>query len=464
MKTWVTKELVEYAVGTRYEDYPEEVIEKAKLFILDNIGCALGGSKSVIGRCLTEPFKRMGGSPEATLIGWGTKVPCIHAAFINGSNANALDFDDTYMFVGIGHPGASNIPAALAIAEWRKASGKDIINAVLTGYDVGNRIGLAIQPTQERLSKVWGVGTWQVFNAVVAAGKVLNLNRDQMLHAFGVAGTTAPVPNTQKWGWDMAERPVHWVKEPTGWPCWTGTLAAILAENGFIGNRHVLDGDNGFWIMAGSDRCDYDLMTKGLGDEYVIMDYMNIKRYSACRWQHPALDCIEQIRDENNLKPSDVKEVIINAYEWVKSQEVHDPVNIVDAQFSIPYTAAMVLMGFKPGPAWYAEDNLGAPNIKDLAHKVSVVVDPDLEKIYWEKEEVTSRVDIITQTGERHTKFVDKPRGDARNPLSNEEVEDKFRTQASYVLEEASISRAVNMIYDLEDLDNIDELMGLLTG
>ncbi|MCK5835715.1 MAG: MmgE/PrpD family protein [Desulfobacula sp.] len=462
MQKWVTKTLVDYTMGTKFKDFPRRVIEKAKVLLLDNIGCSLGGSRSAIGDSVLTPFKRMGGSEEATLIGGGMKVPCIQAAFTNGTNANALDFDDAYLANGIGHPGSSIIPAALAVGEYKQATGKQILTAIITGYEVGNRIGLGIQPTHERLQKVWGVGTWQTFGAVVAAGKAMNLDTDQMFNAFGVAGATAPLPNTQKWGWDISERPIHWVKEPTGWPCWTGTLAATLAENGFIGNRYILDGENGFWIMAGSDQCDFDKMTAGLGKEYVVLNDMSFKPYSCCRWQHPALDCIQQIKQENKLGPDDIKEIIINSFSWVKSQEVYEPVSVIDAQFCIPYTSAMVIMGYKPGPGWYTQENLDNKEIISLARKVRVNVDPDLDKRYVQADELSARVEVITRKNESLDSFVKIPLGDPRNPLSMEEVEDKFRNQASYVLDKKKIDQAIQMILDFDNLDTINELMALL--
>jgi 2-methylcitrate dehydratase PrpD len=464
MQKWVTKQLVDYTVSTRFQDFPRQVIEKTKMHLLDSIGCSLGGSRSSIGDCILKPFTSMGGHPEATLIGGNIKVPCIQAAFVNGTNANALDFDDTYLSNGIGHPGSSIIPAALAVGEWKQASGRDILTGIIAGYEVGNRIGLAIQPTHERLQQVWGVGTWQTFGAVVAAAKTMKLDTDRMLNAFGVAGATAPLPNTQKWGWDISERPIHWVKEPTGWPCWTGTLAAILAENGFIGNRFILDGENGFWIMAGSDQCDVEKMTAGLGQAYVILNDMSFKPYSCCRWQHPALDCIRQIKQEKNLEPSDVQKIIVHSFYWVKSQEVYEPVSVVDAQFCIPYTAAMVLMGYKPGPGWYAPEHLHNKEIIDLAAKLSVHVDPELDRIYVQENELAAKVEVITMTGERLVRLVRIALGDPRNPLTQQAVEDKFRNQASYVLGDTEISEVVEMISDFENLDTIDDLMALLAG
>ncbi|MFO8191754.1 MAG: MmgE/PrpD family protein [Bacillota bacterium] len=464
MTAWATKTMVDYTVGTVFDQYPTAVIEKAKIHILDSIGCALGGSRSAIGNSILPPFKKMGGAGESTIIGGALKVPAIHAAFVNGTNANALDFDDTYLSDGIGHPGSSIIPAALAVGEWKKASGENIINAIITAYDVGNRIGLAIQPTRERLKNVWGVGTWQTFCAAIAAAKILNLSTEQMFNAFGVAGATAPLPCTQKWGWDISERPIHWVKEPTGWPCWTGTLAAILAENGFIGNHYILDGENGFWIMAGSDRCDYNKMIQGLGNESLISTEMSIKPYSCCRWQHPALDGLKKIIKDNNLSDNDIRDVVINSFYWVKTQEVFDPQKVVDTQFSIPYTAAMIIMGNKPGPGWYTEENLHDPAIEDLAGKVRVNLDPELDSNYVNNGELTARVEVFTNKGDFYSEYIDIPSGDPRNPLSYAEIEEKFKNQASYVLNQNTIEQVISMVNNLENMNSISGLMELLAG
>ena len=463
MSEWVTKKLVDYTHSTEYKNIPEGVVEKTKLHIMDSIGCSLGGNHSAIGNVILPVFKNMGGSEEATLIGGGQKVPAVHAAFVNGTSANALDFDDTYLSDAIGHPGSSAIPAALAVGELRKASGKEIINAVVTAYEVGNRIGLAIQPSRKRQEKVWGFGTWQTFSAAIAAAKAMNMDLEKLINAFGIAGATAPLPCTQKWGWDVSERPIHWVKEPTGWPSWTGTLAAILAENGFIGNHYILDGDNGFWIMAGSDRCDYEKMTAGLGEEYTIMDDMSFKPYSCCRWQHPALDCIKKIQEDNGIEADDVESIVINSFSWVKTQEVYEIKEAIDAQFCIPYTAAMILMGYKPGPAWYTEDNLVDEDVRALSKKVKVNLDPEMERLYTDEGEQAARVEVVTKK-DKLSEFVKIPTGDPRNPISVEGLKDKYRTQASYALDDNAVEQTLSMIEDFDNLKDITELMSLLSG
>jgi 2-methylcitrate dehydratase PrpD len=462
MDSWYTKELATYAVDTKFEDYPKEVIDKVKIFILDSIGCMFGGCHTKLGEAIITPIKNMGGSQEATIVGGGVKVPTIQAAFVNGTTANALDYDDTLL--GIGHPGASIIPAALAIGEWKKASGKDIINAILIGYDIGDRIGLAIQPTYERLQHVWGVGTWQTFSAVSAAAKVLDLDLAKTLNAYGVAGATAPLPNTQKWGWDRSERPIHWVKEPTGWPCWTGTTAAVLADNGFVGNNYILDGDNGFWIMAGSDQCDYDKMTSGLGSEYEVLNNIAIKPYSSCRWQHATLDCVKELKQDNDLKPENIQEVLIYSFAWVKTHEVYEPADMVDAQFSIPYTVTMALLGIHPGPAWYTPENLKDEEIINFSKKIKVEVDPELDKAYFEEDKISAHMIITTQNGEKLEKYVGTPSGDPRNPLSQQEIEDKFRNQAFYSLKVDEVEMIMEKIYEFETIEDISTLMSLLAG
>lgn len=462
MKDWYTKKLAEYAVNSRFEDYPIEVIERVKVLILDLIGCMFGGCQTSLGKAIVTPLTSMGGQPEATIVGGGARVPTIQAAFANGTTGNALDYDDTLL--GIGHPGASVIPAALALGEWKHASGKDVLNAILVGYDVGDRIGLAIQPSYERLQKVWGVGTWQTLGAAAAAARVLNMGLGKTLNTYGVAGATAPLPNTQKWGWDLSERPIHWVKEPTGWPCWTGTTAAVLADNGFIGNRYILDGDNGFWIMAGSDQCDYEQMTRGLGSEFEVVDNIAIKPYSSCRWQHATLDCVKELKQEHGLAPESIEAVAVHSFAWVKTHEVYSPSDMVDAQFSIPYTVSMVLLGEHPGPAWYTPENLQSDTIAKIMKKVTVETDPEIDQAYFDDDKISARVQITTTAGDRFEKFIGVPSGDPQRPISQGEIEDKFRNQALYSLKPNQIDQVIETICQFETIEDIAAFMPLLQG
>lgn len=340
----VTQTLVDYAVGLRYEDIPTDVVEKAKACLLDSLGCGFGGYRTELGRIVIDQVKEMGGARQATLLGDGGQVPCAQAAFTNAALVNALDYDET--FVSAGHLGSTLIPAAIAVGEHLRVSGAELIEAIVAAYEVNIRIGTAIQPSPERFRQVWFVGTHQTFGAVTAAGKLLGLDNLQMADAFGIAGVTSPLPNSQAWG-----HPQHWVKEPTAWPAHSGVLAAQLAKRGFIGNRKVLEGENGFWIMAGSDRCNFDVMVEGLGRDYRLLD-MSFKPYPSCRMTHSALDAVRDLVNTHKITPGQVRNVVVKISSALLTQVFEDytPTTFVDAEFSIPYVTAMVLMGIDQGP------------------------------------------------------------------------------------------------------------------
>lgn len=455
---WITRDLARYATQIRFEDYPADVVALAKTYILDSAGCMIGGVRAPIGAAMARTIGAMGGAPQSSVLGTATQTSMINAALVNGTTCNALDFDET--LTGIGHPGSSLIPAALAVGEHHGVSGKTLINAVLVGYEVGNRIGLAIQPTRARAQEVWCVGTWQAMSAAAAAAKILGLELEQTLNAYGVAGATAPLPNTQKWGWPMYERPIHWVKEPTGWPAWTGTLAALLAAEGFLGNRWILDGDTGFWRMAGSDRCDFDRMTRGLGSDFEIKK-VGLKPFPCCRWHHSPLECVRKLKAEHDLAPSDVAGVAIHTFDWLKAQELYGPRSVVDSQFSLPHTVTMIVHAIKPGGAWVTNEMLQDEALIEWSRRVTITVDPDLTRRFHEEGKIGARVVIRTTGGRTLTSFTEVPPGDLDNPMSQDEVHGKFLGLAEEVIGRSRAEQVIDGFGDLEKADNIGDLLTL---
>ena len=183
------------------------------------------------------------------------------AAFVNGVAANALDYDGGVVLQG--HYGGTVIFATLAMAELTKCSGREFVEAVIAAYEITTRIGEATRPTPEYRRQVSGYGPHQGFAAVVAAGRLLKLDVDRMVHAFGIYGTFAPLPSSAQWNW--RNRPLTWTKDMVAWPSVSGINAALLAESGFLGPRTILEGDRGFWRMQASDRFDPAMLLEGLG-------------------------------------------------------------------------------------------------------------------------------------------------------------------------------------------------------
>jgi 2-methylcitrate dehydratase PrpD len=241
----VTRTVARYVAKTKYKDLPKEVIEQAKVCTLNILGVALGGYKTKIGRLHMKMAKDFGGGrPESTIIGDGSKVSCPLAAYANGNLAFALDYEDIIRYIF--HPGYISVSSAIAVGEKVKASGKDFITAIVLAYEVGGRIGISMQPTQERGSKVWGE-QYTPFGAVVPAGKLLGLNEDQMDIAFGITGTYATVPSVYKYfGIVKDTRPMREAKMGWGWMCMAGVFGALSAKEGFRGGYGILDGEEGF--------------------------------------------------------------------------------------------------------------------------------------------------------------------------------------------------------------------------
>lgn len=448
-----TEALVDYAIREEYNRIPSEVVKFTKTCILDSLGCSLGGYQTRIGDIILRFVKGFGGRREATIFGDGGKIPSVHAAFANASFGNSLDFDDC--FKDVGHTGSATIPAALAVGEYTEASGRDVIAAVVSGYEVATRIGEAMTPSIKRKLKVtFGGSSVQVFGAVTAAAKLLGLDFQKTQHAFGIAGAIAPLQSDAGWH----NRPLHWVKE-TAFPAKAGTLAAFLASMGFVGNRRVLEGAGGFCLMF-SDRCDFDKMTENLGKEYNILQN-SFKPYSCCRRQHASLDAIKKILDDNNLRNEDIKEVVIKQTN-IDHHRDYSPRYLVDAQFSLPYTVAMMIMGITPGPDWYAEETLTNYEVHAIMKKVTVETDPEADKIMAEEHKMVGKGIIYTKDGNRCEEFVEYPKGDPMNPLTDRELGEKFRHLASFALKQEQIGEIVRLLERLEKLDCVSELTNLL--
>lgn len=445
--------MARYAERARFVDIPKECVKQTKRLVLDSIGCALGGCGTKEASILLEYSKEVGGKCESTIVGNAEKVSCLHAAFVNAQIGNILDFDEVYR--NMAHPFTPIVYAALSIAEREEVSGEDFITAVVTGFEVATRIGAAIYPTFDRAQRVYGF-SWEAFGATTAASKILGIDLQAIKHAYGIVGGCAPITGGVK----MLEIPASMQRFCNAWISRIGVEAALLAEKGFTGFPNILDGDTGFWIMAGSDRCDWDQMVQGLGEEYNIMK-TSLKPYTACRWIHPILDAIRNIIQEEKVIAKDINTVICKSFKLAvqKPFDNQTPRTLLDAQWSVPWAVAMILLGMKPGPEWYRDENLKDQKILETMKKVKVELDPRAEEIYPEK--TVAIVELFTKR-QHFAERVDYPKGDPENPMTAEETRGKFRYLASYVLKQRRIERTIEIINNLERIGNMTELTEFL--
>jgi len=459
--------IASFVVKTEYGDIPPDVVQKAKMITLDTIGTGLGGSKSDLGKISYKAMKSLGGKEESTVVGERTKLPCTSAAFANAARMNALDYDDvSFVPFRFGHIATTIVSAALSFGDRVRASGKDLIVAVALGYEVAHRVGAAIQ-SPIKMDEIYGTGTWQSLGAAASVGKYMNLDEKGMRNAIGIAATASPIPAVLKTLQGI--RPFSWLKDQATWGALAGVYGALLAQAGFVGGgdvEHILDGEKGFWKIVGSDRCDFDLLTRNLGKEYLLMT-LAFKNYPSCSLTHSTLTAIDELRKKYEIKAEDIKQVTVKHFDaWaVDHFAITNPSSMIDAEFCLPYLVAIKIIGDTPGPNWYTQEKLNDSRILTLAEKVRLELDPDAAKEWRGSlgEKAPSTVIITTKGGQILTESVQYPRGTPPNPMTSQELESKFLHLASFVLGQRKREALLKMLLNLEDLDNINKLTALLS-
>ena len=453
----VTRTLASYAAETAFRDLPSEVIATAKVAVLNILAAAIGGAQTRIGRLHTELAREIGGGVrQSTLIGHGARVSRPIAAYANGSLAFALDYEDVCQYVI--HPGPIVVPAALAVGEAQGTNGRRFITAVVAGYEVGTRIGWSMQPSPERGAQVWGQ-QYTPFAACVAAGSLLRLSAEQMDVAFGVTGTYSPVPSAYKYFGIVEEtRPMREAKLGWGWMSMAGVMGAISAKAGFRGGQGILDGSEGFWIMAGSDRCEFAKMTQGLRREWLILE-TDYKLHPSIAWNHPPYVALRRLIEQHDIRPDQIRKVRV----WnVGVSRIADfaPTSAVDAQFSLPYTVATTLLREPLTPALYDERKIKSERVRALLKKIECLPDPAMDLDWFQKNTMRSRVEIELSDGRRVAAEVAFP-GD-KPPYGRDQVIAKLRAMSADLLSEARVGQIVEAVDRLDRLADVGELVRLL--
>ena len=459
MSSSATETIADYITGTSFSDLPDEVVRKAKFWLLDSIGCGFGGVQSALGQTAVSALAKIS-SGNAGVLGCNDKVSAGTSAFLNAMLINALDYDDCNV---AGHMSSTLVGTLLAMKERADVSGRHFLLSYVTGYEVGTRVAKAGWPSTERFAEVWGLGTNQTFGAVAAAAKLRALNKLQTLNALGIAGAGAPVPSGQKWGWD--NRPLTWIKDAVAMPAQTGVVSTTLAEAGFLGCRDILDGPQGFWRMAASDRCDFDVLTRGLGSEYFIMD-ASIKTWSCCWFIHPTLDIVKSITQDNGLVHQDIAQIdvwsLTDLSEMFNSIE---PEELVDAQFSLPYCVAMALLEIPPGPGWFNKDLFHDETVLSIGSRVKIHPDSRSDDIFHnEDRRITARVVITTNDGASFEESAPAPKGTPRLPVSEEEITGKYLAMAVPVIGSEKARALMEFVLGLETCDSVSALSELATA
>lgn len=442
----ITERLATFATETRFDDLPTEVKKQAVTSFLDWLGVALAGSLEHPTRIISS-LASTASQAEATIIGSGSKTSAISAALINGVAGHSIELDDIHEEAVI-HPAAAVIPAALSIAERQGANGKQLLTAIVVGYEVAIRVGKAVMPTHYRF---WHTtGTCGTFGATAAAGNLLGLDKLAMRHALGIAGTQAS-GLVETFG--TMCKPLN-----AGKASMNGVLSALLAQKGFTGPTQILESEKGF-CKATSESVDLNKIVDGLCEQFEIVNRVT-KRHASCGHTHGAIDAALQILNTYKIKTHLIDKVLVETYPIAVDivGRNYAPMTASEAKFSLPYCVAIALVEGRVGLSEFSDEKLHDSAIKDLMNKVSVVATDELK----DKTLGAAKLTIFTKDGEKLEANVLTPKGYPNNPLSEEEIKEKFTVLAGRVLPTDRVYGILEEALRIENSNDIREFTQLL--
>ncbi|MBU2536214.1 MAG: MmgE/PrpD family protein [Chloroflexi bacterium] len=456
----ITSELVEFCASIKYEDISLEIVDRVKYHCLDFLGVAIRGSLVESSKTVYRLVKDIGLSPGGTvIIGTDMSAAPQYAALANGTSAHSLELDDLHN-ESSAHPAVAIFPAAFAVGELIDCGGKRFIEGVIAGYEVMTRLGKALNPANHYARGFHPTGTCGVFGAAAAASKILELDQEQTINSLGIAGSQAA--GSMEFLADGS-----WTKRlHAGWAAHNGVIAALLAERGFNGPATIIEGRFGF-LHAYSDGADPDRVLADLGKPFEIMR-TSIKPHACCRYKQGPIDGILRIMRENNLKPEEVKQVTLGILKAgfpivAEPEELkYNPKTLVDAQFSMPFGAAVAILYGKASLNEYTQENIESPRIKEMMGRVSCVEDPGLETVF--PRQWPASVELVTEDGRRFSTRIDYPKGDTENPLTWEELLGKFDDLTSTIYPAERRKKIVTRVQALEQEPSIKGFCRLVTA
>ena len=455
-----TNGLAEYLATLRYEDIPQNVIDRAKKLTMHTIGVTLAAKEMpCVERAVSTARDTMGHGGESLATVWGQsgrKAPLLGAIFINSTGADTLDWEDCSW---TGHPTAGFIPVSFSLSEAMKKSGKDYLTAVIGGFELYQRIAGYIQPPQDwNLGKKgWGLVTWQIFAASMPAGKLMECNPEQINLLIGATGCATTVVDTI-----IHKQMSDFYHLQFGYTSMNGTILARMAKRNELDNLYnILDVEGGYAFMTRGFAND-GWLDRNLGTEYMFNEIL-FKHWPANMWVQTPLDCLDKMKRECGFVPQDIES--INISPGFQARDAYSPdgyKSVKHGQFSIPYCLSAYLLKGDEGPGWFVDMN--APEMLDMASRIHL----DKEDVWPLRKCFNTFTDgsfpkvhmtITLKNGTILKGEMQFPKGHPRNPFDWADCENTFRIGAGIAgLTQDKSERFITMCHDLEHLDDISKI------
>ncbi|MGD8760873.1 MAG: MmgE/PrpD family protein [Desulfobacteraceae bacterium] len=426
--------ILEFIAHSTLDDFHSDVVSFAKRSLLDAIGNMIAGvctKASTAARNFACGFI----SPqEATLFGKTQKVPCAFAAFANSIMASDLDADDGHRGA-MGHPGAAVVTASLAVGEKDKLNGKSLLEAIVVGYEIAIRMGIIAN--KHHKTRYMGSGNWVSFGVAAAAVKLMKMGKEKCLNALGICDAHTPKA-PMEW---MFSGSYPMIKEAIGWGAFSGVTSAMLANSGMRGTFSVHNDEK------------YNLNT--LGKEFEF-EKVYFKQHSCCRYTHPAINGVLWLKNNKKFKNEEIAKINIGTFDFALNLKSRKPKSIQEAEYSVPFTVGAALAYGQVGPTEICEQKLQDNKILTLANKVELHLDADIQKQF--PTHTLARVEVELTDGSSITMDPFPLKGDHRNPLTQEELEDKFRRFSASRLKDVQLNEIISLCHKVDQLDDISSL------
>lgn len=446
--------MAKWSADLRFEQLSADATYQAKRFLLDSLACALGGYKQHDVEIALRVLDEIGGAGPCTVIGSGKRVDAVSASLANALMVRVMDYNDIYWKQDPSHP-SDIIPAAMAACERAGSDGRELIVGIVLGHEFEMRLCEAAFPgIRER---GWHHATLTAFVSPIVAGRALHLDWQKIQHAIGISASRHATLGAVTAGkLTMMKNTVDPMATQSG------MFAALLAEKGYTGPEHVLDGKEGLTHCFGPE-WKLAVLVDGLGDSWRITQ-CGMKAFPTEALTHTPISAVLDLVKEHDLKPDQVAKIHIRslarAADILADPSKYDPHTKETADHSLPYVIAAAVAERQVTPLQFTPEKIMDPMIRAQLKKVEVVADPEIEKVFPRLQRVI--VTIHTTDGRQLIRQLDFPKGDPRNPLTDREIEEKFAALAEAVLTPATQRRVMDAVWNLEKLGAVSDLMKLL--
>lgn len=447
--------MAQWALDLKFEDIPEESVWEAKRFLLDSMGCALAAVKNEDMEAMYRFTEKLGGTPEASVIGREYKTNASNAALMNCLLTRAMDYNDIYWEEDPSHP-SDLIGTALASGEVNGKNGKEVLEAIIINYELMLRWCHAAHPGVREIG--WHHASLVQFVSPVVAGKLYDLDLEQMVAAVGISSSSHFTL-----GGVVAGHLTNMKNTAAPLASQAGVIAAMIAREGYSGPVEVFEGKEGVFEVIESVDWRPEWILKDLGKDFMITKCA-YKAFPTEALTHQPISAAMQVCQEHNLTAEDISEILVETTvrgaDILSDPSKFKPKTKETADHSLPYVVAAAVADGNVLPSSFSDEKLKDPRIWDLLGKIKVIADPEIDAMFPGVKR--ARVTITNLAGESFTAQVDNAKGSPLNPMSDDEVVSKFRANTGAMLSKEQQDKVIDLTWRFDELENISEYMGLL--